>query len=59
MLSPLEEVIKKYRQIRYWCGDESRMGRITLWSRKLTGFMSAASRDRTMVREITSGCTDW
>lgn len=36
MLTPLEEVIKKYRKIRYWCGDESRMGLITLWARKLT-----------------------
>jgi hypothetical protein len=36
MLTPLEEVIKKYRRIRYWCGDESRMGLITLWARKLT-----------------------
>lgn len=49
MLKPLEEVTKKYRQIRYWCGDESRMGLITLWARKLTGYMSTASRDRTMV----------
>jgi hypothetical protein len=49
MLTPLEEVIKKYRRIRYWCGDESRMGLITLWARKLTGEGSTASRDRTMV----------
>jgi transposase len=37
MLTPLEEVINKHRRIRYWCGDESRMGMITLWARKLTG----------------------
>ena len=29
--------VKKYPQVKYWCGDESRIGLITLWSRKLTG----------------------
>ncbi|MBE9046280.1 IS630 family transposase [Pleurocapsales cyanobacterium LEGE 10410] len=28
--------VKRYRQIRYWCQDESRIGLITLWARKLT-----------------------
>ena len=28
--------LNKYRQVRYWCGDESRIGLITLWARKLT-----------------------
>lgn len=32
-----EEEIKKYQGVRYWCSDESRMGLITLWARKLTG----------------------
>ena len=29
--------VEKYQQVRYWCGDESRIGLITLWARKLTG----------------------
>jgi len=29
--------VKKYPNIRYWCEDESRLGLITLWARKLTG----------------------
>ena len=34
-LKPLEEVVKNHRRIRYWCGDESRMGLITLWKEKI------------------------
>ena len=30
------EKVNEYRNIRYWCQDESRMGLITLDSRKVT-----------------------
>ena len=35
-LLSVPELVKKYKKVRYWCGDESRLGLITLWSRKLT-----------------------
>ena len=30
------DLVKKYEKVRYWCGDESRLGLITMWARKLT-----------------------
>ena len=36
ILTSLEEERKKYEKVRYWCEDESRMGLITLWARKIT-----------------------
>lgn len=35
-LNSNNQLVKKYQKVRYWCGDESRLGLITLWARKLT-----------------------
>ena len=31
-----QDKLARYKQVRYWCQDESRIGLITLWARKLT-----------------------
>lgn len=31
-----QDKVKRYQQVRYWCQDETRIGLITLWARKLT-----------------------
>jgi transposase len=36
ILKPLENLIKNYRKVRYWCQDESRIGLITMKGRKIT-----------------------
>ncbi|HHP7232031.1 MAG TPA: IS630 family transposase [Xenococcaceae cyanobacterium] len=36
MLHQNQDKVDRYKQVRYWCQDESRIGLITLWARKLT-----------------------
>jgi hypothetical protein len=35
-LTERAEQVKKYPSVRYWCGDEARVGLITLGARKIT-----------------------
>ena len=36
ILSNNQDKVERYQQVRYWCQDETRIGLITLWARKLT-----------------------
>lgn len=36
LLKPLEATINKYKKVRYWCQDESRIGLMTITGKKLT-----------------------